>query len=98
MTQAPADPPALSHDTPKSGGWTLRKTMLVVLVVAGFVRLLMLGNLPLTITNDGIDYLVNGGLQIYDFTGDPFVKISAFRTPGYPIIVAAAFWLFGINS
>jgi 4-amino-4-deoxy-L-arabinose transferase-like glycosyltransferase len=68
---------------------------MTVLIVAAVVRVFAVGNLALIIHNDGIDYL-NGAMPIYHSLD--FSSVNPFRTPGYPIVIAASYWLFGISA
>jgi len=80
---------------PQAGeaGMLLRRALLVVFIAAAVVRLWAIGTLPLVVTSDGYDYIYNGALPFYN--GEGF-KLGTFRTPGYPLVIALSFFIFGV--
>ena len=69
-----------------------------MLFIALAVRLLAVLSFHPPLLSDAIDY---DGLARSIVAGKGFFlygKIYAFRTPGYPLIVAGIYWLFGSSS
>jgi 4-amino-4-deoxy-L-arabinose transferase-like glycosyltransferase len=71
-----------------------RRATLVVTAVAGVLHLLMAGSLPLIVTPDGGEY-VRGAVALGKGAG-PWVELN--RTPGYPVLLAAIFAVFGVGA
>lgn len=75
--------------------WTLGQALLTVAIVAALVRLVCMSSLSLVMTNDSVEYLHWGErISRGDFETMPF---RVDRTPGYPLLIAANFALFGIS-
>ena len=70
---------------------TPRQAIVITIFVAAIVRLWCLAGVPLTITNDGVWYLM-WGWKIVE--GTP-IEWPVVRTPGYSLLLAAFFGLFG---
>ncbi|CAG0983985.1 hypothetical protein PHYC_01922 [Phycisphaerales bacterium] len=74
--------------------WSLTRAMMVVLVIGVLARVLFVGGMPLLLTNDSLDY---ASIAMRMISGEP-AGFSSIRTPGYPLIVALAFFTFGVNG
>ena len=71
------------------------RCVLLVTLVAVLIRVWCLGSFPLIITNDGVRYL-DWGVQLA--AGESLSVIPSYRTPAYPIFLAAVFEVFGVGS
>lgn len=71
----------------------LRRAVLIVTLVAGAIRLACLAGLPLIVTNDGVGYLSWAQAMLH---GQP-IDWPVFRTPGYPLFLAAVFSASGVG-
>lgn len=74
-------------------GTLLRRPLLTVAVAAAAVRVPALLQIPLVITNDGVGY---AQWAISILHGD-FPDLPIFRTPGYPLFLAALFAAAGVG-
>lgn len=79
-----------------AAAWTrdARRAVLLATALSAIVHLLMAGSLPLILTPDSGEY-VRGALALRDGSG-PWVELN--RTPGYPLLLAAIFALFGVGA
>ena len=77
--------------------WSLWHALVTVALVAGVVRLLAVGSLPLVISNDSAAGYLLWGESIAD---GHFAEIGLpkYRTPGYPLLIGATFALFGVGA
>lgn len=73
---------------------TLARAIRVVLIVGLAVRVLFLGGVALMLTNDSLDY---SSIAMRLVSGDA-AGISGVRTPGYPLVLAFSFLVFGVNG
>lgn len=91
-----AGPPSARPETQSaSPRWTLRHALLTVAIVAALVRLVCMSTLSLVMTNDSVEYLHWGErMSRGDFETMPH---RVDRTPGYPLLIAANFALFGVG-
>lgn len=74
--------------------FALARALLVVLCVGLLVRVIFAASLPLLLSNDSLDY-ASTAMRIA--AGDD-ANLSKVRTPGYPVLLAGAFWLFGVSG
>jgi len=78
----------------RRGGLDARRAVLFTTGLSATLHLLMADSLPLILTPDSGEY-VRGAVALRDGSG-PWVEIS--RTPGYPVLLAATFALFGVGA
>lgn len=71
-----------------------RRAVLLATALSALLHLLMAGSLPLVLTPDSGEY-VRGAIALRD-GGGPWVELN--RTPGYPLLLAAIFALFGVGA
>lgn len=71
-----------------------RRAVLLVAALSGAVHLLMSGSLPLVITPDGGEY-IRGAVALAKGDG---AWIELNRTPGYHVLLAATFAVFGMGA
>ena len=82
------------HRRVRGGAWlTPNRAVLIVVMVAACVRFLMMGSLPLIVTPDSMEYIGSAIGLLRHGT----VNLNEYRTPGYPIVLAAVFLLFGVG-
>ncbi len=72
----------------------LRHPVLFVVLLAAAVRLLVLADIPLIISNDGVGYLATGR----DILNGRLDTIPVVKTPGYPVFLAGAFGTMGLGG
>lgn len=74
--------------------WRLdeRRAVLLATALSALLHLLMAGSLPLIITPDGGEYIRSA----LGAAGAPWSEPN--RTPGYPMLLAATFALFGVGA
>lgn len=73
---------------------SVRGAVLGAVMVALAARLLMLGSVPLMLTNDSVEYLSWGARMALG----EWPELSTFRTPGYPLLLGACLAVFGEGS
>jgi 4-amino-4-deoxy-L-arabinose transferase-like glycosyltransferase len=71
-----------------------RHAVLLATALSAVLHLLMAGSLPLVLTPDSGEY-VRGALAWRDGNG-PWIELN--RTPGYPLLLASTFALFGVGA
>lgn len=101
MTIAPPIGPSSSDDTGVPRGsamrrWKIRRILWIVAGVALITNAFSLAASHLWVFPDSIDYIVlAGGIADHlNFTDELFLV----RTPGYPLLLAVMFWIFGTAS
>lgn len=72
----------------------VRHPVLFVALLAAAVRLLVLADLPLIISNDGVGYLSTAR----DILNGRLDTIPAVKTPGYPAFLAGVFGTLGLGG
>ena len=94
ITQRPAHDDADAAPTTRARARCVWPVVVVVTLLALVLRLWLVGGLPLVITNDGVGYLRIA--QRLAASAD-FGVIPAVRTPGYPLLLAGTYHVFGVN-
>lgn len=71
----------------------IRHPVVIVALIATAVRLWLMTDLPLIITNDGAWYLQ----WAKEYYAGRAASLSPLRTPGYPLFLAGMFEVFGVS-